>query len=221
MFTPIRFYEPRYHQSENNYYFGGPMMYPMMNQWDRMMFNVAKPFLISGMITNLSNTIADIIRGNKSGQNCNCGNSNYNMHSNNMYNYNDSLSAPLYPYVNLGNTHIEGKGGTENNNADTISKLESAYKEHGIKSIYKGDDGRYFAVTKDGKQLSALSLSDLSEEICKYINENKNVVRNPIFSAFVPQTFSKTQVYQVFQLYDFQQHLILRSWKMYRLYIHE
>ena len=170
MLPPIHFFGPRHHHRVNNYYFGAPMMmYPMMNPWDRMMFNIAKPFLISNMITNFGNSIANIIRGGKSSQSCNC-NNNTMLYANNTYNYNDSLATSMYPYVNLSNTRqTEGKGSVESEVETTISKMEAAYKEHGITSIYKGDDGRYFAVTEDGEQLSGLSTGYLADEIGRYI----------------------------------------------------
>jgi len=164
MLPPIHFFAP------HRRHYGGMMMFPMMNSWNSMMLKFAQPFIISNMISNLGTTIADIISGGRN-KNCNC---NHTLNNNFLMDGVSNYYGTYYPYVNLNNTQSqEGKGGTNNKSTDAISEMKSAYKEHGITSIYRGDDGRYFAVTKSGEQLSALTLGDLADEIATYIKNNK------------------------------------------------
>lgn len=174
MLPPIHFFAP------HRRHYGGMMMFPMMNSWNSMMLKFAQPFIISNMISNLGTTIADIISGGRN-KNCNC---NHTLNNNFLMDGVSNYYGTYYPYVNLNNTQSqEGKGGTNTKSPDAISEMKSAYKEHGITTIYRGDDGRYFAITKSGEQLSALTLGDLADEIATYIKSNKTNKEEPVDKA--------------------------------------
>lgn len=170
--SPLHFFPRRDHIVVNNWFARPPMMWDPL-RYDMMMFNCMKPVLISNMISNIGNTIANLISGGKNINNsCNCNHSM--LYSNNMLS-----NTMMYPYVNLNNTRqksteIEGKGSTSDDNSSaTIAKMENAYKEYGVSAIYQLDDGRYCAVTENGN-ITGLTLSDLADEISDYYTKKKS-----------------------------------------------
>lgn len=175
MFTRINlFVSPRHHRP----HFGmGGWFAPMYNPMERIMMRMALPMMLGNMISNIGNNIAGIISG-KGKSNCNCA-SNSNPYDMLYGNNNYATANTLYPYVDLSNTRTqkssetEGKGSSRRSEQNaTIEKMEKAYKKYGIESIYRLDDGRYCAVTKNGN-ITGLTLADLADEISDYYGVSK------------------------------------------------